>query len=92
MLQPSSATTGSASARTVIDREDAAEDPDDGSQQRSDRAGSGRPADQDADPDAHGEHGQEDATGTSGAELRRSGGLHPGARISVEGPSKEATL
>ena len=55
----------------TVDRENSAEDSDDRSKQRADRARPGSLADQNADADADYEHGEENATGTSGAELRR---------------------
>src|SRR5215475_12300950 len=71
------------SARPValVDGEDAQEDPEHGSEQRSDGGRAGGPADENAHTDACDEHGHENATGSSGAEWRRGGPLHPGARI-----------
>src|SRR5215470_2455986 len=63
-----------------IDGEDSAEDPEDRSQQGADRARPCGPAQEGANGDANRERGEKNATGSSGAELRRGGPLHPGAR------------
>ena len=61
----------------TVDGHDPAEDPHHCAEQRADRAGPCGPADQSADADADREHGEKNAPGSSGVELRRGGPLHP---------------